>query len=490
MIIRIIILCISILISIYGLSTYKDFHVKLYIKPKPLKEFSYPIKLQGVGKDIEIEQQYPCTINELRKCNINDQTSCFGCKSLIAECIHFDEDKTFIDSNGKKTIIKKNDTPEEGYCLSLKTFAEKCNPYHGDLVIVELDKEHLGLVCSCRNPGFIGNTNLYGDCSHVFVCNGHINDINQPITQIKCKCNDDQQSIISNGVPICKEYTVSEYPKQADIPYEYMTLNIEYFNSTIRGNLPGQKVLRNPCSNCILTERFCGHAYTDSQGTTTQCRSNFYGYGIPIRRSKNGRILRGEQGPDGMLGIYYNHVVIFGYQKPGDFICGYVAFNNHDRLNNPIFDALKLDYEKTYAIELYENELTFPGNFAPNLTFEYVPRLYCSIRWPYYDCYIGIGKGNNRQTYSLQNIELKAFNPYPVPGSYLWGGQVWSTVENYNPTVKLILVNNLVQIVMSKVVTYRPANVKFMYVRNNVIYFVYAKDEDDWREFQNTLIKT
>jgi hypothetical protein len=110
--------------------------------------------------------------------------------------------------NGEKILIPKNNDANEGYAMSIGHLADACNPYHGDLVLIAADndgRDHM-LVCQCKNPGFIGNDHILGNCEDVRICDdGKIDDINRPLAMINCVCSSDTYQISDReevqGVP-------------------------------------------------------------------------------------------------------------------------------------------------------------------------------------------------------------------------------------------------------------------------------------------------
>ena len=103
-----------------------------------LPKFYYDIHFNSLPNTIEINNPYKCTGSELRKCKLSDPTSCIGCQNLIATCTHFDQDMDYIDSDGKKYSIAANTSSDIGYCLAIQNTLQRCNPYHGNLVLIQL----------------------------------------------------------------------------------------------------------------------------------------------------------------------------------------------------------------------------------------------------------------------------------------------------------------------------------------------------------------
>ena len=138
----------------------KDF---MYNDLDSLQTFSWPINYTPLQQTIVITNQHDCTPTKPRICKLDDITTCIGCKNLLSKCVHINVDQKFKDINGEEGILKAN-KPDEGYCLDIVNPNQKCNPYHGELVLVSHDKFSSILLCLCKNPGLIGNLTLDGSC--------------------------------------------------------------------------------------------------------------------------------------------------------------------------------------------------------------------------------------------------------------------------------------------------------------------------------------
>lgn len=254
--------------------------------PNKLVRFSVDVVFKQ-NDTVSIENKYDCNAKSLRVCLMNDPTTLFGCRELTVRCQHFSKNTEFKE-NGKTFEIPKNKSDNEGYALAITHLAEACNPYHGDLVLVTANSEsnEYMLICSCKNPGFIGNTLLLNACEEVFICNGKIDDLNKPLNEINCECGSTELSVRYNtGVPVCKAMLVHEANKKYDDWSPYIRwisdrkINKNIFNNTIQQNLK-TSVLLNPCSssaNDLLTP-IPGGAYSTLTGTCT-----YTDYGLPIR---------------------------------------------------------------------------------------------------------------------------------------------------------------------------------------------------------------
>lgn len=207
------------------------------------------------AESIDITNQYECSAETQRKCVVGDFTTLVGCKELLVECHHFENDVNVNQDNKFKFTIPHNTSPKEGYALAItaKPF-EKCNSYHGQYALVALNetsKEYM-LVCVCTQPGYIGNEHLLGNCTSVYICNGKVDgDINRPLKEIKCKCNALQLSSLEADLPVCKEMTVEKANANFEDWTDFVlwdsreTLHPKYFHKDI-ANLHVKKLL-NPC---------------------------------------------------------------------------------------------------------------------------------------------------------------------------------------------------------------------------------------------------
>nr|WOJ45371.1 pif-1 [Apis mellifera nudivirus] len=225
-----------------------------------IPEFSVDLHWDEYPRVVDIENKFDCNAKSLHKCDINDPTTLFGCRELTARCHHFDRDVTLRDVDGKDILIPKNATETEGYAMAITDIVKACNPYHGDLVLVSVsnDSEEYMLICSCKNPGYIGNDHLLGNCETLFICDGKIDNINQPLEKIECVCRENEHSVrYETGLPTCKPLLVFEanqkYPQGWThlVPYIHSRqLPMRTFNPTIRGNVKVNTLL-DPCRSSI-----------------------------------------------------------------------------------------------------------------------------------------------------------------------------------------------------------------------------------------------
>lgn len=254
-----------------------------------IPQFSVDVKWDEYPSMIDIENEFDCNADSLRVCLLDDPTTLFGCKELAVKCHHFEND-TEYHSNGQVKLIPKNTSTNEGYALPITTLADSCNPFHGDYTLVAADNDSTEymLICTCKDPGLIGNDNILGNCTNVSICNGQIDDINKPLDEINCVCSDRETNIrYENGIPSCKELLVHEANDRftdwtALVPWIHNRLNsIDIYNADIRSNLHVKQLL-DPCRNSILDM----HEEIGSASYNPRLKSCYVKtYGIPIRNN-------------------------------------------------------------------------------------------------------------------------------------------------------------------------------------------------------------
>lgn len=253
--------------------------------------FSVDVQWEEYPTSVDIDNSKICDAETLVKCDTRDPTTLFGCKELAVRCIHFENDTPYY-KNGNQTIIPKNDSEFEGYALSVTTIVDSCNPFHGNLVLVttqESSSEYV-LICECKNPGYIGNDNILGNCTTIYICNGEIDDINKPLNEINCICNKREISIrYDDGLPVCKALFVHEAnSKYSDwtnlVPWMHGTdhlIQTSVYNNTIKNNLNCSTLL-NPCELSIHdTKMIISGGKYDSLSKT--CSVEDRGGGILLR---------------------------------------------------------------------------------------------------------------------------------------------------------------------------------------------------------------
>lgn len=277
-----IIICIIIAVVLISKNKVKE----LIFEQKEIPKFSVDLQFDPYPQTVNIENKYDCNIKSLRTCDIHDSTTLFGCKELIVRCHHFEEDTPYIENN-ETTIIPKNSKPEEGYALAITAIAQACNPYHGDMTLVaaDADSTEYMLVCSCKNPGYIGNESLLDNCTSVFICDGKIDNLDQPLKNINCLCDEREKTVrYEDGLPVCKDLLVHEANEMYSdwsniIPWNsYRQMSTSNFNVTISGNLKTSRLL-DPCRNSIHDTTV---EVPDASFNTLKNQCQLRGYGFPV----------------------------------------------------------------------------------------------------------------------------------------------------------------------------------------------------------------
>lgn len=383
-----------------------------------IPKFSANVHFDPYPSVVNIENQYDCNAQSLRKCDINDNTTLFGCKELTARCRHFDKDLKYY-TEGKELIIPKNSSPTEGYALAITTLAEACNPYHGDLVLVAANKESTEymLICSCKNPGFIGNEHLLGNCTDVFVCDGKIDNIDQPFEKINCVCEDGKISKrkTETDAPTCQILTVNEANKKYKNWSHLVDLSNRFeipkssFNPTIRDNLNIDSMV-DPCSYSLLdySQPIPTGRYSN---ISSQCV--FDDGGIPVHTGMLTKPRFHDSGADSVLpsGKYQ-------YLRFTDNVAGQrrraVIYTTMD------FHPTRRDHEGLVLIEnAHLGDLNVQIRIPTREEF-IAPR--CSGSWPTYTC-----RTDNGSTIRVLGIPMAQGRP--CPSEFLWGREYWDNAE-------------------------------------------------------------
>lgn len=372
-------LCIvSILITIfikYSLNKFnRDFSTKIDENEERIKElygYSYDLYLENPPANIVIDNPYNCTPEDLRVCDVNDPFSCQGCKSLISSCVHIEKDTRYINHEGVESIVPANASEDEGYCLTRRNTTQSCNPYHGDLVLIQTDPGSFEsmLYCECKNPGYIGKTRINGACDEVFVCDGKIADINKPLDEIQCICQADLMAKNINGVPTCIAAKVKEYIGFDDEGFYdgIVTIPKDHFNSTIASTLsgfPGSNII-NPCKYCMITGKYIANGtIVETEDGGWQCAvADSHKNGLPLRRNFDSRLLKGEKGPDGIIDVTMDMLYIHGYVYENEF--EQMTARLLTSKNKEFLEYVGADLSKKYTfINLKDHQLVFPGSFG------------------------------------------------------------------------------------------------------------------------------
>jgi len=433
----------------------------------PLHQFSSDLRFDPFPQQIDVTNPYECSGSNLRPCTLSDQTSCIGCQSMIARCTHFSSDTTFFDDEGQPHTIPANADADEGYCMTITNndINVECNVFHGDLALIKIEPESPASMffCNCKNPGFIGNTSLLGACDTPFICNGEVDDINQPIDQINCKCSATQYSVKNNDtipLPMCVDMTIQQANARNRLNDVMQNVEsdklapINIYNTAIQ-RLLNVDYLVHPCKTCPLTnntisngilgtiedEKFCSIHLNNVSSRNSH-------YGIPYRRSATERLLVGDHGgPDAVLGVHWYEMMIYDHMLSDRRQI--ILFKIEPQLNEDFYIALGLDLNQHYWI--YTDNLLLGLHIpTPALNFYRVPGTVCWERWPNYDCTFGVDnvEGLNQPVVNFHNTELEYIAPNTnvlrAPanvtrpgGPFLLGLEAWQEMNNLNQYINV-----------------------------------------------------
>lgn len=388
-----------------------------------IPRFSVDIHFDPFPQKVDVNNQHYCNAENLRLCDMNDPTTLFGCKELVVRCHHFDKNTEYIRNN-VSTTIPANTKPNEGYALAITIISEACNAYHGDLTLVALDAESLEymLICLCKNPGYIGNKDILGNCTTPFICNGQIDDIDKPLSEINCKCgNTEQSQRYADGVPVCRELLVHE----ANARYKDWSHLISWssdrllattnFNATISDNI-NSSILLDPCRNAL--DNPTKHI-PNSQFDPIQKTCLFKNFGYPV---SNG-MLRFNDTTDGKQDLISNDAALstshYNFIRFGDNIAGKrrIYGLGLSGLEQSIFNR------DTPVIVIPPTGLLMGSNNQINITTNrqmIAPR--CTATWPTYHCQMD-------EYYDHRQQSLPVAGHREIPPLFIWDTEEWNTSE-------------------------------------------------------------
>lgn len=418
----VILLCILVYTIVVGYGKTKHLNAIKH-QQQSIPQFSVDIHFDPFPQKVDISNQHDCNAENLRLCDINDATTLFGCKELVVRCHHFDKDTEYIRNN-VSTTIPANKKPNEGYALAITVISDACNAYHGDLTLVALNTEsrEYMLICLCKNPGYIGNKDILGNCTTPFICNGQIDNINKPLAEINCACrNTEQSSRYADGVPVCKELLVHEANSRYQDWSHLVTwssnrlLATTNFNPTITDNI-NSSVLLDPCRNAIdkPTEHI-PNGHFDSILNTC----NFTNYGYPI---SNG-LLRFKDPNDTKQDLISNDAALstshYNYIRFSDNIAGKRRIYGLGlaNLKQSIFNR------DTPVTVIPPSGLLMGRNNQINITTKnqmIAPR--CTALWPTYHC-----RMDEYYDHRQQNLPVPGHSE--IPPTFLWNTDEWNTSE-------------------------------------------------------------
>lgn len=416
-----------------------------------LHEFTTDVVYDPYPKPRTVENHRDCTVHTLQKCSMSDETSVFGCRELTARCHHFDADTPYVEYNDRdgreeRVVVPKNSTADEGYALAVTNIEQSCNPYHGDLVLVakqlpdvrqpETFAEYM-FVCVCKNPGYIGNDDILGNCSTVRVCGGRVQNLNVPLSRMHCVCNEYEEAytykVKDTYTPACKPLSVRSANAAHDdwsflVPWneKYETLGIDKFHTNIARNVRSSKLL-NPCVHDV---RNAGTLIPGARFDTILATCTVDGYGIPVRTgtlrtaaedpAKVGARYGNLDAIDGVIGTGEYHKIrildnVSNYRQMGAIVAP-INFN----IEAGKFTATRQPNE-VFVVALPPNtsfgnpgHVRFSKNIAQNLQ---APNCTPFIYW--YSCKIQ----DNFKEISKQNLPVPYVNN--PPPAFLWGTDNW-----------------------------------------------------------------
>lgn len=404
------------------------------------------LKVTEGGNTVGGDNQYDCNALSLHKCDINDARTLFGCRELMVKCQHFDADTPYIDANSQQsTIIPKNSTPTEGYALAIRMLADSCNPYHGDLVLVALtaDSNEYMMICSCKNPGYVGNDHMLGNCTTLSVCNGRVVDINKPLNELECACAPTEKNVrYEDGAPVCKQMTVKEanemYPDDWShiVPWSSnRRTHRNNFNATIRGNLRTRELL-DPCLSSAHDTRI-EIPNASRNDLTNECNLRDYGYPIQTQllddtkwKSRLPKVVEFLPNTTARMPDEPRKFVD-GVMATGkyDFIRMGARIDNHGRVyamrvHNMPADSLITKESADRVVLVPPYDISMGKDQAINITAN--PKTFiapkCTNSWPSFTCEFA-------QAYGEEYLDLPIAKGQPVPGAFLWNYEHWEDAE-------------------------------------------------------------
>lgn len=376
-----------------------------------------------------------------------------NCRQPGFVCHHLAQSVT-LSKRGAHYTLPANSNKDEGYCFNLPKAYPYCNPFHGDWILTRANN-HVGyqFVCQCRNPGYVGNSSLYGPCETLRLCDGkwklrkHAKpkrqvfhsgneddligrDLLPPLEDIECACPPHYVNV-NNPVSHCRPIRVNEvFQKKNEQHLETMRAMVsERFSVFLPDEIssmsmsmsemssPSPVPLRNlgiidPCSICMLTgKRVNGKMVkSSSAGGGFFCRALDNGC-VPLRRNpKGGRILPGPMYPDAVVSIK-NYTVMFlenGHLfRP--LIIRFAGVDQSDELLESLHGNAKskLTYSGAHY-ELFldvEHEVLFPGHFSSFYPILQVPRTKYDFEKDYRNISTGVESGEDTTISQLNVLE-------------------------------------------------------------------------------------
>lgn len=270
----------------YSRSTVDD----LIYEEMEIPHFSVDVKFTEFPRKINISNTLECNANNVDKmvdCTMGEPV--YGCRELAVRCHHFKDD-TKVFRNGVEATIRKNTSEKDGYALAIPIIAT-CNTNHGRITLVttSASSNEYMMICTCINPGYIGNDNLLGNCETVFICDGKIDSIEKELKDINCICEGSKFSTRYEDLsPVCQDVTVGDAVKNIEnwnrfVPWNSVRrLPLNRFNKELQERLIGTSELLDPCRNSIHdTSIEIRNAYYDE--VHGECHFVDYGYPVDLK---------------------------------------------------------------------------------------------------------------------------------------------------------------------------------------------------------------
>lgn len=422
------VICLCILIYI-AQSKIKPivFHDRTYANSK-IPEFKTDFYTNPYPKTIDIEGQYECTVEDPKPCKVDDFTTLFGCKNLAVTCREFTEDTPYITDSGDKIIIPKTN-PGEGIALAMSDVSGACNLHHGDFVLVSTDanSKEYGLICLCKNPGYIGNETVSGACDKVFICNGQIDDINKDLADINCSCGKFQQSTkYEDGTPVCSDILLKDSTSDMQDYVDYIgnTISTDLVDPTYRDNLKIKKIL-NPCTTSPFGTKINGTIDNSPvKNSGYWCRFDPLASGdLPLQMD----ILKDSKRTDA-----------FSTALPGKTSKMMLAFAHAGNVDSYGFVGTYPDVP--VGEEGKEIIVKVPGAHTPSTIYNTrksfdpyftIHNGSCTGAWPTYYCSLKYQSGE-------MGWDTIPFKPARAcPGTFLWGQEDWNLSEKYGTQLEV-----------------------------------------------------
>lgn len=402
-------------------------------------------------QNVDIENEYECTVEDPHPCKLDDYTTLFGCKNLAVTCKHFDEDTKYQTAKGDIIIIPKS-KEGEGLALAIDEVSTGCNLFHGDWVLVSTNPEsrEFGLICLCKDPGYIGNETVTGACNTAFICNGNIDDIDKPLSDINCICSSTKvPTKLEDGTPTCADILVKDATSEMENAIEYIgdTIDSDYLNPTVSQNMKIKKVL-NPCKTSLFGNKIPGELVSQNIDGKTVNWCSFIA---------NDNVLQYKT--DLLKNAYDYNMVSTGFVNETVDFEGYtiMAFAHAGRPEGITFCGNFPELSDKPIQVLAEGthlDLTYKFIITWDIPRK-IPKGKCYGDWPSYHCYL------EQVTPKLASGSRMYGEPRSCPDSFLWGKEDWDSAESTFSLDVWTLVNDNGEVVKPQRYTATAEGVKY-----------------------------